>query len=147
MRSSVFFALLVIILVASCTSFSSVENVAPVHSAQNENRRLRSEAANTENIAKIAGGFLTKVKESAALTKAVNTIKASDGDEIAVRKAITSFATAKDAAKTSDTELAKLSTMIAESTKKNPKSWPRLRKFAIVMLSVNVGGLALYGTF
>ncbi|KAG2790214.1 hypothetical protein JG687_00019336 [Phytophthora cactorum] len=147
MRFLVFVALLVTTLVACCTSFASAENVVLINDAGNEGRLLRSEAANPENAAKIAGGFLTKVKESTAMTKAVNALKASDGGEAAVRKAITSFATAKEAAKKSDAELAKLSAMIAESVKKDPTSWLRLNKFTKIMLGINVGGLALYGAY
>ncbi|ETI41177.1 hypothetical protein F441_13510 [Phytophthora nicotianae CJ01A1] len=144
MRFSVFVVLFVASFVACCTSFASAENIALVNS---DSRRLRSEAVNPDNAAKIAGGFLTKLKENSAMRKALNAVKTSNGDEMAVRRAITGFATAKEAAKMTDDNLAKLSVMIAESAKKNPKSWPRLRKFATIMLGVNVGGLAIYGAY
>ncbi|KAF1772514.1 hypothetical protein GQ600_13899 [Phytophthora cactorum] len=119
MRFSVFVALLVATFLACCSNFASAESV--------EDRRLRVEAApavNTEN----------KLKTNAALTRAVKAVQTSNGDEQAVRKAMTTFAAAKEGAKVSDEGIAKLSAMMATTVQKNPKSWPRLRKFAKITL-------------
>ncbi|KAF1791733.1 hypothetical protein GQ600_11668 [Phytophthora cactorum] len=129
MRFSVFVALLVATFLACCSNFASAESV--------EDRRLRVEAApavNTENVAKAAGGFIEKLKTNAALTRAVKAVQTSNGDEQAVRKAMTTFAAAKEGAKVSDEGIAKLSAMMATTVQKNPKSWPRLRKFAKITL-------------
>ncbi|EEY55288.1 secreted RxLR effector peptide protein, putative [Phytophthora infestans T30-4] len=155
MRFSVFVTLLVVAFVACCSNFASAENVA----VASEGRRLRAEHAvpavpainsvgvNKDNVAKLAGGFLEKLKTNTALTKAVNAIRASDGDEVAVRQAITAFAAAKESAKMSDEGIAKISAMMADTVQKNPKSWPRLRKFAKITLGATIGGLAIYGAY
>ncbi|KAL3666419.1 hypothetical protein V7S43_008670 [Phytophthora oleae] len=145
MRFSLFLALLVATFVA-CTTVANAENV--VLQTNNEVRRLRSEAGvNQENVAKIAGGFISKIKESATLTKALNMAKAANGDEAAAKRVIMLAAGVKEGAKLSDETMVKLSAMIAESAKKNPKSWPRLKKFAKVALGVQVGALAIYGAY
>ncbi|KAF4027623.1 hypothetical protein GN244_ATG20754 [Phytophthora infestans] len=153
MRFSVFVTLLVVAFVACCSNFASAENVA----VASEGRRLRAEHAvpavpasvgvNKDNVAKLAGGFLEKLKTNTALTKAVNAIRASDGDEVAVRQAITAFAAAKESAKMSDEGIAKISAMMADTVQKNPKSWPRLRKFAKITLGATIGGFAIYGAY
>ncbi|EEY55289.1 secreted RxLR effector peptide protein, putative [Phytophthora infestans T30-4] len=144
MRFSAFLTLLLVAFVASCSTFASAESVA-------EGRRLRADAApvpvNKDNVAKLAGGFLEKLKTNTALTKAANTIKNSNADEAAVRKAITTFAAAKESAKMSDEGIAKISAMMAGTVQKNPKSWPRLRKFAKVTLGATVAGFAIYGAY
>ncbi|ETI55513.1 hypothetical protein F441_01780 [Phytophthora nicotianae CJ01A1] len=145
MRFSIFVALLVATFVVCCSSFTRAESV----DLANFERRLREEAVpvNKDNVAKIAGSWLEKLQTNTALTKAVKTVQASDGDEVAVRKAITAFAATKDAVKTNDEQIAKLASMIATTAKKNPKSWPRLRKFAKITLGATVGGLAIYGAY
>ncbi|KAF1788346.1 hypothetical protein GQ600_19906 [Phytophthora cactorum] len=91
MRFLVFVALLVTTLVACCTSFASAENVVLINDAGN-GVVFSAQRPPTQRT-------LLKSLESTAMTKAVNALKASDGGEAAVRKAITSFATAKEAAK------------------------------------------------
>ncbi|ETK81243.1 hypothetical protein L915_13248, partial [Phytophthora nicotianae] len=139
MRFTVFIALLVATFLACC----SAESV--------QDRRLRVEAApvpvNKDNVAKIAGGFLEKLQTNTALSKAVKAIQASDGDEAVVRKAITAFAATKDSVKMTDEGVAKISAMMATTVQKNPKSWPRLRKFAKITLGGTVAGFAIYGAY
>ncbi|KAF1785282.1 hypothetical protein GQ600_19709 [Phytophthora cactorum] len=133
MRFSVFVALLVATFLACCSNFVSAESV--------EDRRLRVEAAplaNTATAAKNAGGFVETLRTNTALSKAVKAVQASNGDEQAMRKAITAFAAAKEGAKVSDESVAKLSAMMATTVKKNPKSWPRLRKFAKITLGATL---------
>ncbi|KAG1709201.1 hypothetical protein DVH05_019845 [Phytophthora capsici] len=146
MRFGLFLALLVAAFVA-CSTVANAENVALTLS-DNEVRRLRSEAGvNQQNVAKIAGGFISTIKESATLTKAANMAKAANGDEAAAKRAVMLAAGAKEGAKLSDETMVRLSTMIAEAAKKNAKSWPRLKKFVKIVLGVQVAALALYGAY
>ncbi|KAF1780352.1 hypothetical protein GQ600_13635 [Phytophthora cactorum] len=78
---------------------------------------------------KLAGEFLEKLKTNAALAKTVKAVQASNGDEAA------------------DEGIAKISAMMANTAQKNPKSWPRLRKFAKITLGATVAGLAVYGAY
>ncbi|POM68029.1 Secreted RxLR effector peptide protein, partial [Phytophthora palmivora] len=117
-------------------------------------RRLRAEHAHKVvkavvpgNPSKLAADFLSTTKEKAILTKAFQQAMAANGDEAAVKAAIKLAAGAKDAARMSDTEVAKISEMMAATAKKNPKSWPRLRKFAKITLGAGVGALAIYGAY
>ncbi|KAG6951532.1 hypothetical protein JG688_00013696 [Phytophthora aleatoria] len=138
MRFSVLVALLVATFLACCSNYASGESV--------EDRRLRVEGS-PENVAKAAAGGLKQWRTEAALTKAVKAVQTSNGDEQAMRKAITAFAAAKEGAKVSDEGIAKLSAMMAATIEKSPKSWPRLRKFAKITLGATVGGLAIYGAY
>ncbi|KAG1707059.1 hypothetical protein DVH05_026255 [Phytophthora capsici] len=151
MRFAVFLALLMATLVVCASNFALASTVADdLHQEAegNVDRRLRAAApANKDNVAKIAGGFLTKIKEGSTLTKAEQMIKNANGDEAAVKKAILLASTAKESAKMSDESIAKLSAMITTAVVKDPKSWPRLQKFVKVTLGAGVGGLALYGAY
>ncbi|POM59890.1 Secreted RxLR effector peptide protein [Phytophthora palmivora] len=145
MRFSVFVALLVATFIA-CTSFSSAENVAN----DIDLRRLRADALpvpGVENAAKNAASFVTKLKDKTALSKAVKAVQANNADEQAVRRIIQGYAAAKEGAKISDEAIAKLSASMATVVQKNPKSWPRLRKFAKYTLGATVGALAIYGAY
>ncbi|KAG7380410.1 hypothetical protein PHYPSEUDO_007231 [Phytophthora pseudosyringae] len=153
MRFAVFLALLVATFVACASSFASADTFEEGFAifddeVDNVGRRLRGEVAvNKDNVAKISGGFLTKLKENAVLTKATKMAMAAKGDEAATRNAIKLAAGAREGAKMSDETMAKLSSMIAQTAKKNPKSWPRLRIFAKATLGAGVGALALYGAY
>ncbi|ETP10871.1 hypothetical protein F441_13575 [Phytophthora nicotianae CJ01A1] len=81
--------------------------------------------------------------EVAAVTKLV---KEARGDEAHTMRYILGFAQ-KEGKKVSDESAALVSTKIAETVTKNPKSWPRLRKFAKVTLGAAAGGLAIYGAY
>ncbi|KAG1709198.1 hypothetical protein DVH05_019842 [Phytophthora capsici] len=142
MRFGLFVALLVAIFVA-CSTVANAESVA-LTLGDNEVRRLRLKQ---ENIAKAAGDLISKSKESATITKAINIAKNANGDEAAARRAVMLAAGAKEGAKLSDETMVKLSAMIAESAKKNPKSWSRLKKFVKITLGIQVGGLAIYGAY
>ncbi|ETK81244.1 hypothetical protein L917_12959 [Phytophthora nicotianae] len=153
MRFSAFVVLLVATFLVCYSNFASSESVDEerhFHLPGLGHGHGHSHAAkipainNKDNVAKIAGGFLENLRTKTALTKAVKAVQASDGDEVAVRKAITAFAAAKDAVKTNDEQIAKLSSMIATTAQKNPKSWPRLRKFAKIALGATVGGYVIY---
>ncbi|POM58192.1 Secreted RxLR effector peptide protein [Phytophthora palmivora] len=146
MRFNVFLTLLVVTFFACCSSFSSAETVAN----DAEVRRLRADAAPVtpiENSAKNAATFISKLKESATITKAVKQVMASDGDEQVIRSAMKLAAGAKEGAKISDDAIAKLSESMAVAVKKSPKSWPRLRKFVKFTLGAGVGALAIYGAY
>ncbi|KAF4033040.1 hypothetical protein GN244_ATG15037 [Phytophthora infestans] len=143
MRFSVFVALLVAAFLACCSSFANAENIRRLHA------KVPAVVVNNnkDNVAKLAGGFLEKLKTNAALSKTVKAVQASDGDEAAVRRAITAFAATKDSAKMSDEGIAKISAMMANTAQKNPKSWPRLRKFAKISLGAAVASLVVYGAY
>ncbi|KAK1939028.1 hypothetical protein P3T76_009103 [Phytophthora citrophthora] len=149
MRFTVFLAFIVVTFVACTSNFAQASTLAQDYTGGNVDRRLRAAAApvNKDNVAKIAGGFLTKIKEGSKLTKAEQMIKNTNGDEAAVKKAILMASTAKESAKMSDESIAKLSAMITTVVVKDPKSWPRLKKFVKVALGAGVGGLALYGAY
>ncbi|KAL3671015.1 hypothetical protein V7S43_004199 [Phytophthora oleae] len=158
MRFAVFLALIVATFVACASNFAQASTLAQDYAEDmallnealgSEDRRLRAAAApvNKDNVAKIAGGFLTKIKEGSTLSKAEQMIKNANGDEAVAKKAIMLASTAKESAKMSDESIAKLSAMISTTVTKNPKSWPRLRKFVKVTLGITVGGLALYGAY
>ncbi|KAF1792656.1 hypothetical protein GQ600_17442 [Phytophthora cactorum] len=106
MRFSVFVVLLVATFLVCCFSFASAENF-------NGGRRLRAEDG-----------------KNGAAKAAVKAVQTSNADEAAIETEILGFAAAKEGAKMSDECMAKISKMLAENAKKNPKSWPRLRKFA-----------------
>ncbi|KAF1780354.1 hypothetical protein GQ600_3266 [Phytophthora cactorum] len=141
MRFSVFVALLVATFLACCSSFAHADSLRRLHA------KVPAVINNKDNVAKLAGEFLEKLKTNAALAKTVKAVQASNGDEAAVRKAITAFAAAKENAKMSDEGIAKISAMMANTAQKNPKSWPRLRKFAKITLGATVAGLAVYGAY
>ncbi|KAG3097376.1 hypothetical protein PI124_g12688 [Phytophthora idaei] len=113
MRFSVFVALLTATFVSCCSGFASTENSAAFASEVNEGRRLHSEAAvNSENAAKIAARFNSNRKESLLLKKATAMIKAANGDDAAIKKAMDLAAFAKNGAKVSDDQIAKISAML-----------------------------------
>ncbi|KAF1784918.1 hypothetical protein GQ600_14958 [Phytophthora cactorum] len=93
MRFSVFVALLTATFVSCCSGFASTENSAVFASKVNEGRRLHSEAAvNSENAAKIAARC--------------------NGDDAAIKKAMDLAAFAKNGARVSDDQIAKISAML-----------------------------------
>ncbi|KAG1712468.1 hypothetical protein DVH05_000214 [Phytophthora capsici] len=157
MRFAVFLALIVATFVACASNFAQASTLAQDYAEDmalfneamgGDERRLRAAApVNKDNVAKLAGGFISRIKEGSTLTKAEQMIKNANGDEAVVKRAIMLASTAKESAKMSDESIAKLSAMISTSVVKNPKSWPRLRKFVKVTLGVGVGGLALYGAY
>ncbi|KAG3091243.1 hypothetical protein PI124_g16665 [Phytophthora idaei] len=140
MRFNVFVALLVATFLACCSNFASAESV--------EDRRLQALPADkVSQIAKSTGMYIEDMLTGDALKKAVKAIQDSNGDEQAVKMAITSFTAAKEAAKMDDKRIAELSATIANTVQKNPKSWPRLKKFAKIALGGQVAGLAFYGAY
>ncbi|KAF1786029.1 hypothetical protein GQ600_15308 [Phytophthora cactorum] len=113
MRFSVFVALLTATFVACCSGFASTENSAVFASEVNEGRRLHSEAAvNSESAAKVAARFISDRKESQLLKKAAAMAKAANGDDAAIKKAMDLAAFAKNGAKVSDDQIAKISAML-----------------------------------
>ncbi|KAG3109733.1 hypothetical protein PI125_g10669 [Phytophthora idaei] len=139
MRFNIFVALLVATFLVCCSSFVSAGNV-------NDDRRLRAEDGKNGAVKAVAT-FIERMKEKSELTTAVKAIQTSNADEAAIKTEILGFAAAKEGAKMSDESMAKISKMLAENAKKNPKSWPRLRKFAKITLGATAGGLAIYGVY
>ncbi|KAI9982478.1 hypothetical protein PInf_008422 [Phytophthora infestans] len=89
-------------------------------------------------------------KASAKLTddevaKVTAMVKEARGDEAHTMRYILGFFQ-KEGKALSDKSTALVSAKIADTVKKNPKSWPRLRQFAKITLGVSVG-LAAYGAY
>ncbi|OWZ09817.1 RxLR effector protein [Phytophthora megakarya] len=146
MRFSVFVALLVATFIA-CTSFTSAEDVVNLRADARRLPAVPAAIGNVDKAAKNAATFVEKLKESVTLTKAVQKIQQSDGDETVIRSALKLAQGAKEGAKISDDAVAKLSASMATAVTKNPKSWPKLRKFVKVTLGAGVGALAIYGAY
>ncbi|KAF4034817.1 hypothetical protein GN244_ATG13178 [Phytophthora infestans] len=72
-------------------------------------------------------------------------VKEARGDEAHTMRYILGFSQ-KEGKALSDKSTALVSAKIADTVKKNPKSWPRLRQFAKITLGVSVG-LAAYGAY
>ncbi|KAF4045228.1 hypothetical protein GN244_ATG02612 [Phytophthora infestans] len=148
MRLGTFFVLLVATFFACFTSAEDL-SVFTVDGGERESRRLRSEAVNKDNVAKIAGAFISHGNEVATLQKAFRMANdaAVKKDKTAAKRAMQLAIGAKQGAKLSDESMGKLSSMLAQTAQKNPKSWPRLRKFVKLSLGAGVGGLAIYGAY
>ncbi|OWZ11664.1 RxLR effector protein [Phytophthora megakarya] len=147
MRFSVFFALLVTTCIAYSNAESAVNDV--------EVRRLRLEAvpvpaeavkavANPASVqAVIKAG--NNLNDRLFQMRAFKQVMAANGDEVAIKAAIKMVA---NVPKVSEENAAKLvSEAIVQGVKKNPKSWPRLKKFAMITLGASVGALAVYGAY
>ncbi|OWZ05957.1 RxLR effector protein [Phytophthora megakarya] len=151
MRFSIFLALLVTTFIACCPSFASAENVFN----DVEVRRLRAEAVPVpaEAVKAVANPASVQAVMKAGNTlnerlfqmRAFKQIMAANGDEVAIKAAIKMVA---NTPKVSEENAAKfVSEAIVQGAKKNPKSWPRLKKFAMITLGAQVGALAVYGAY
>ncbi|KAK1941980.1 hypothetical protein P3T76_006302 [Phytophthora citrophthora] len=157
MRFAAFFSLLVATIVACSMSVAQAEAFAKgfeiFDDGEDEflfSRRLRAyTAVNKDNVAKAAETFMIQMRQGVPMGKANRMVVQAvrTGDEAAAKRAIMIAASAKEGAKLNDEALGKISAMIAETTKKTPKSWPRLRKFVKVTLGVTGGALAMYGAY
>ncbi|OWZ09819.1 RxLR effector protein [Phytophthora megakarya] len=141
MRFSFFLALLVATFIA-CANLARAENV---HGLRDGTRRLQAGAPIKS--AKNVATYFEKWRGDAIISKAVNRIKAANGDEKAIRGAINLAIVSKRGIKIGDDAVAKYAQTLATAAKKNPKSWPRLRKFVKITLGATVGGLAIYGAY
>ncbi|OWZ14663.1 RxLR effector protein [Phytophthora megakarya] len=148
MRLSIFFVLLVSIFATyGCVSVSANEV---------DMRRLRVEAVpvsavktvvNPKQVKAVVNAG-TRLNERLIKMRAFKQVMAANGNEASVKAAIQMAANARTMAKVSDAQASKLvSQLVVEGVKKSPKSWPRLRKFVLITLGAQVGGLAIYGAY
>ncbi|OWZ00674.1 RxLR effector protein [Phytophthora megakarya] len=163
MRFSIFFTLLVTTFIACCPSFASAEDVVN----DVEVRRLRLEAvpvpaeavkavanpASVQAVKAVANPASVQavmnagnnLNERLFQMRAFKQIMAANGDEVAIKAAMKMVA---NTPKVSEKNAAKfVSEAIVQGVKKNPKSWPRLKKFAMITLGAQVGALAVYGAY
>ncbi|ETK81153.1 hypothetical protein L915_13331 [Phytophthora nicotianae] len=174
MRFGVFGALLVATLVSCCCSVANAGKVSAFSSKDNHDRRLQAKhiaesatrffsgqaddkllkyALKLSNAANGDEAAIKKANDLAGLAKAfarasddevawaTKFVKEVKGDEANTMRYILGLA--QKEGKVPKEATAK----IAETVKKDPKSWPRLKLFAKITLGATVGAFAMYGAY
>ncbi|KAI9991023.1 hypothetical protein PInf_018641 [Phytophthora infestans] len=136
------------------------------HEQSNENAesqvtvddQLLKKAAELVNAAKGDEAAVKKAVDLAALAKATakvsddeavmisDLVKQARGDEAHAMRFILGTSQ-KEGKKITDESTALVSANIAQAVTKNRKSWPRLKKFAKIVMGATVGGFAIYGAY